>query len=214
MQLKLIAAPLTLLIVGACAPSTPLSTGPTASSIAVQPKDLPSGSVKCDLSGDIDSFISKEATPDPGTSKTTKTYWEDAKKKGATDAYVAFYTDSTSHCADIKPAGTAISTANYRVVLNFVVKFKDEATAAKGYTNEKIFGFSAADLKTADPKTVVEGTKTGLTQNSIVVSTPLPNQTLYIAEWQKKAFIVILVIFNMDPAASAKVATSENSRIT
>jgi hypothetical protein len=61
---------------------------------------------------------------------------------------------------------------------------------------------------------VLEGSQTtGLTDNSIVLSTSVQNQSFYIAVWQNKAFMVFLAILNMDPAASKKVATSENSRI-
>jgi hypothetical protein len=211
---KILAALLGLLTVAACGGvSNPITKGPTASSVAVQQKDLPSGTVKCDLSGDINSFIRNEATPDPNTSKSTSSDWEAAKKKGATDAYVAFYTDSASHCAAIKPAGTDISTANYRLVVNFVVQFKDESSAAKGYTNDKIFGFSAAELRNGG-QPIAEGAKTGLGPNSIVLSTSVSNQTFYIAVWQKKAFMVILLILNMDQPANEKVAGNMNNRIT
>jgi hypothetical protein len=192
--------------------SSPLSPGATAASIAVQTSDLPKGMVRCDLSGDIQSFITKEATPDPTSSKTMSNDWADARKKGATQAYTAFYSDTASHCAAIKATGSDPSTASYPLVINFVIQFKDEASAAKGYTNEKIFNFSAAELKTGG-QPVVEGTKTGLTPNSIVLDTSVSNQTFFIAVWQNKAFMVILAILNLDSAASKKVATSENSRI-
>ena len=60
---------------------------------------------------------------------------------------------------------------------------------------------------------MVEGTKTGLSANSIVLNAPIANQTYYIAVWQKKTFMVILAILNIDAAAAKKVATSENDRI-
>ena len=70
-----------------CGGSSPLAQGPTSSSIAVQQSDLPSGMVKCDLTGDIDSFLNKEKTADPSTYQSTKGEWDDAKSKGATAAY-------------------------------------------------------------------------------------------------------------------------------
>jgi hypothetical protein len=60
---------------------------------------------------------------------------------------------------------------------------------------------------------VVEGTATGLTKNSIVLSIAISNQSFYVAEWQNKAFMVILAILNIDTATCKKVAQAQNSRI-
>ena len=178
----------------------------------MQQSDLPSGMVRCDLTGDIDSFLNKEKSADPATYQSTKTEWNDAKSKGATAAYTAFYTDSPAHCAAIKAKGSDIGSATYKLVVNFVLQFKDESSAAKGYTSEKLFNVSASELR-ASGQPVVEGTKTGLSANSIVLNAPIANQTYYIAVWQKKTFMVILAILNIDAAAAKKVATSENDRI-
>src|SRR6267378_299647 len=174
------------LAVSGCGGSSPIAQGPTPSSVAVQQTDLPSGMVKCDLTGDIDSFLNKEKTADPSTYQSTKTEWDDAKSKGA--------------------------TATYKLVVNFVIQFKDDSSAAKGYTSEKLFNVSAAELRSSG-QAVVEGTKTGLSPNSIVLNTPIGNQTYYIAVWQKKSFMVILAMLNLDATASKKVATGENDRI-
>ena len=198
-----------LLMVVSCG-STPsiLPSGPTASNVAVQPSDLPSDMKKCDLSGDIDSFLKKDKTKD----SPYKKQWEDAKKAGATGAYAAFYTDSAAHCASVESNSGDVSSASYKLVVNFVVQFKDEASAAKGYTSDKILGFSTASLKSGGAP-VVEGTKTGLTANSIVLSIAVSNQSFYIAVWQNKAFMVILAILNIDTATCKKVALAENGRI-
>ena len=187
-------------------------TGPTAASVAVQPGDVPSDMHKCDLSGDIDSFLNKSKTKDPNTYTSTKSEWDAAQKAGATAAYAAFYADSTAHCASIESNSSDISTATYKLVVNFVIQFKDEASASKGYTTESIFGFSASQLKTGGAP-VVEGAKTGLTANSIVLSISVSNQSFYVAVWQNKAFMVILAILNIDTVTCKKVAVAENSRI-
>jgi hypothetical protein len=59
----------------------------------------------------------------------------------------------------------------------------------------------------------VEGTATGLTANSIVLSISVSNQAFYVAVWQNKAFMVILAILNIDSATSKKVAVAENGRV-
>ena len=188
------------------------SSGPTASSVSVQPGDVPSDMRKCDLSGDIDSFLSKSKTKDPNTYTSTKSEWDAAQKAGATAAYAAFYSDSTAHCTSIESNSSDISTATYKLVVNFVIQFKDEASASKGYTSESIFGFSASSLKSGGAP-VVEGTKTGLTANSIVLSISVSNQSFYVALWQNKAFMVILAILNIDTVTCKKVAVADNSRV-
>jgi hypothetical protein len=202
-----------VLLVVACggSPSTAPS-GPTAASVAVQQGDLPAGMQKCDLSGDIDSFLNKSKTKDPNTYTSTSTEWNAAKAQGATAAYAAFFSDSTAHCTSIESNSSDISGATYKLVVNFVIQFKDEASASKGYTTESIFGFSVSQLKTGGAP-IIEGTQTGLTANSIVLSISVSNQSFYVAVWQNKAFMVILAILNVDSAASKKVALAENGRI-
>ena len=184
--------------------------GTTVASVAVQPGDLPGGMVRCNLSGNIEDFIKAEQSPDPNTSKSVAGYWQDAQTSGAKAAYAAIYSDSQTRCAAIKDPSTDVGTATYKLVVNFVVQFKDEKTAADAYSNKSIFGFSPSQLRTAP---TIEGTKTGLTANSIVVNQSIASQSFYIAEWQNKAFMVILAVLNIDPEASKKVSTSENSRI-
>ena len=210
---RLLAGLAVVVMAAACGSGSPISpSGPTAASVAVQAADLPSDMKKCDLSGDIDSFLNKSKTKDPNTYNSTKTEWDSAKQKGATAAYTAFYTDSTAHCASIESNSSDISSATYKLVVNFVIQFKDEASASKGYTSESIFGFSASSLKSGGAP-VVEGTATGLTKNSIVLSISVANQSFYVAVWQNKTFMVILAILNIDTATCKKVAQAENARI-
>jgi hypothetical protein len=201
-----------LMLVACGGSSSVVSSGPTAASVAVQAADLPSDMHKCDLSGDIDSFLNKSKTKDPNTYTSTKSEWDSAKQKGATAAYTAFYTDSTAHCTSIESNTSDISSATYKLVVNFVIQFKDETSASKGYTSESIFGFSASSLKSGGAP-VVEGTATGLTKNSIVLSISISNQAFYVAVWQNKTFMVILAILNIDTATCKKVAQAENARI-
>jgi hypothetical protein len=191
---------------------SPAPAGPTAASVAVQSSDLPSGMTKCDLTGDIDSFLTKEKTADASTYQSTKTEWDDAKSKGATAAYTAFYTDSSAHCDSIKAQGSSIGSAAYKLVVNFVIQFKDEASATKGYESEQVFNVSPSQLR-ASGQPIIEGANTGLSKNSIVLNSQIANQSYYIAVWQNKTFLVILAILNVDAGASKKAATSENGRI-
>ncbi len=208
-----LAAVIMLLAFVACGGSPAQPQGPTAASVSVQPSDLPTGLTKCDITGDIASFIDKEQSSDPATAQSTKASWDDARKNGATAAYVAFYSDTPARCTGLKSNQTVIGSATYAVVVNFVVQFKDVKSAAAAYTGDrKIFNFSPSELRSSG-LAAAEGAKTGLSANSIVVDQPLDNQHFYLAAWQNKTFIVILVMLNIDSAASRKVAVAENSRI-
>lgn len=207
-SLLLVAA---LAIVACGGSNTP--SGPTASSVAAQTGDLPKGMSQCDLTGDINAFVSKEQTPDPQAAKTISADWQQAKKDGATEAYVALYTDSKAHCDAIKGTGADLGAATYKLVVNFVIQYRDEKSAVAVYKGQQpILGFNPNDLRTGGGG-VVEGTKTGLTDNSIALTQPAGNQLFYIAIWQNKQFVVILAILNVDATAAKNVAVRENSRI-
>ncbi|HEX9098558.1 MAG TPA: hypothetical protein VF956_03615 [Candidatus Dormibacteraeota bacterium] len=202
-----------LLVVGACGPvggsGTPAAS---ASSVALKVGDLPSGMHRCDLSGDINSYLKRIQTSDPTTYATTKTQWDSAQKGGATAADVEFYTDSTAHCTGLESNGSQIASATYKLAVNFVYQFKDEASAATGYTSSSVFGFSVSQLKQSQVP-VTEGTATGLGKNSIVLTLEIAPQTFYVALWQNKQFMSILGVFNIDAATDKKVAVAVNGRI-
>ena len=202
-----------LLTTVACGPIGSAGTpAPTAASVAVKSSDLPSGLHRCDLSGDINSYLKRIQTKDPSTYKTTSDGWAAAQKDGATAANVEFYTDSTDHCKSVEANGSQVGSATYKLVANFVIQFKDQASAEKGYKSDAIFGFSAASLK-ASQVPVVEGKDTGLGPNSIVLTIGIASQSFYVAVWQNKQFMVILVLLNVDTAAAKKAALAENGRI-
>jgi hypothetical protein len=201
-----------LLTVFACGGSATVVIVLTPASVAVQSGDVPSGLHKCDLSGDINSFLTKIKTKDPTNYDTTKKEWDDAQKVGATSAEIVFFAESVDKCSSVTSSTSQFGSSTDKLVLNFVIQFKDEASAAKGYTTESIFGLSTSSLKTGGLP-VVEGKDTGLGTNSIVLTVSLANQSFYIAVWQKKAFMVILAVLNIDTATSKKIALAVNGRI-
>jgi hypothetical protein len=203
-----------LLILGACGNPIGGSGTPaaTASSVAVKLSDLPTGMHRCDLSGDINSYLKKIQTSDPTTYESTKSHWEAAQKGGATAADVELYTDSAAHCTNLATNGSQIGSATYKLAVDFVFQFKDEASAVSGYSSDSIFGFSVAALKSTQLP-ITEGSATGLGKNSIVLTVPLSDQAVYLAVWQNKQFMSILGIFNIDTATDKKIALAENGRI-
>ena len=210
---RVLIATFLLLVVGACGPFGSIGNpAASASSVAVQSSDLPSGMHRCDLSGNINDYLKKIQSKDPATYTTIKEQWAAAQKDGATEADVEFYTDSAAHCTALESNGSQIGTATYKLVVNFDFKFKDQASAEKGYSSDSIFGFSAASLKSSRVP-VVEGAASGLGPNSIVLTIAISNQTFYVAVWQNKEFMVILGLLNIDSAADKKIAQAENGRI-
>jgi hypothetical protein len=202
-----VAALVALLILAACgSPAT--ANAASVSSVSVQPGDLPKGMHRCDVSGDINAYLSNIKTKEPAVYTSTKTNWEAAKKTGATAAEVVFYNDDVANCAK----ASSLTAAAGKLVVNFVIQFKDEAKAAAGYTSGSIFGIDKSTLK-AGGGPVTEGTDTGLGANSIVLNATIANQSFYIAVWQRKAFMVILGIINADNVSGRKVADAENKRI-
>jgi hypothetical protein len=202
---------LAVLLVAACSSQPGTTIASTAASVAVQPSDLPNTMHRCSISGDINTYIESLKTKDPATYTSTKNEWADAQSKGATATQVSFYTDSDANCTNVASTVANLSAAAYPLVVNFSVQFKDEASATNGYTNGQIFGIDSSILKANGA--VVEGTKTGLGPNSIVLNTTILSQAFYIAVWQNKAFMVILGIINLDAATGQKVAAAENTRI-
>src|ERR1700736_5584503 len=117
-MIRTVAAAFAMLVVIACGstPSTAVQ-GPTAAEVAMQASDLPSGMQKCTVSGDIDSYLNSIKTKDPS-------------------AY------TTTNCKALESNTSGVSGATYKLAVNFVLQFKDAASAAKGYTTESIMGFS------------------------------------------------------------------------
>ncbi len=197
-------------MVFACGPSQASTTAASAASVAVQTGDVPNKLMKCSQSGSIDGYLSSIKTANPDAYKSLTQEWATALKNGATNAQVAFYTDSKAHCDDLaKTGGTSVGTATYPLIVNYVLQFKDEATAAKGYTTGTIMGIDITSLKSS----AITGKATGLGGNSLVIAASLFGQSIYIAVWQNKAFMVILGVLNVDQTSSQKIATNENSHI-
>ena len=203
---------LAVLMPAACASQPGVAPAPTAASVSAQPGDLPNTMHRCSISGDVNTYMENLRTKDPATYTATKAEWEDAQTKGAIATEVVFYTDSAANCTNVASTVSNLSAAAYPLVVNFSVQFKDEASAATGYMNGKIFGIDRTLLK-SNGAPVVEGTKTGLGPNSVVLSTTVLSQAFYIAVWQNKAFMVILGVINLDAATGQKVADAENKRI-
>jgi hypothetical protein len=200
-------------VITACNQSSGAASG--VANVSVQSSDLPKGVQKCAGSGDMDSFLNYVKGKDQDTYKSTKDEWDKAKSNGATAAEVVFYTDTKAHCDAIQNSqNSGLASATYPVVLNFVIQFKDTASAEKGYTTESVFGFDESTISSNATSGVAKGNDTGLSKNSITLTIVIGNQSFFVAVWQNKTYMVILAVINIDKTQAKKVATNENGRIT
>jgi hypothetical protein len=203
--LALVAA---LVMAGACqVGATPASPA----SVAVQSSDA-RGLVRCDVSGDINHVLNQEKASNPSAYASTKREWDAAKSAGATAAYLTLYADQKARCAVISNTSSA-DISGLKLIVSYVVQFKDQATAVKAYGGS-LFGLNPSQLSNNQLFPATVGAKTGLGANSIVVTEAAGTTTNYIAEWQNKAFVVVLFVINLDAKAGLAIAKAENSRIT
>ena len=200
--------------VAGCGPSPAEIPAATVSTVAVQPGDVPSTLPRCRASGGIDSWLSTLQVQNDSMYFNYNKQWDLAKQDGATSAEVALYTDSSSHCDYSTNNGSGtIALGTYPLVLNIVIQFKDEASATNGYTSGSLFGFDQAIFKAVAGAALSQGKSTGLGANSMAYSTDVGNKPYYVVVWQQRAFVVIVVTDNLDPATGKKIAQQVNGRI-
>ena len=197
-----------------CGPSAVILPAATVSTVAVQPGDVPSTLQRCAASGRMDNWLSTLKVQNFSRYFNYNEQWDLAKRDGATSAEVALYTDSSSHCDYSTNNGSGtIALGAYPLVLNIVIQFKDEASATNGYTSGSLFGFEQAIFKAVAGAALSQGKSTGLGANSIAYSTDVGNKPYYVVVWQQRAFVVIVLTDNLDPATGKKIAQQLNGRI-
>ena len=183
---------------------------PSAQSVAQNSSDF-SGVQKCPVSGSYDSYLQAEQAKAATRYATDKKTWDSLKAAGANDSYIAVNADTTADCDQF-----GSSNLQGKVGEVFVVRFQDSAKAAGAYTTSQS-AFHLTDSDVAQLKafgaTVLDGTATGLGQNSIVVKFAIANVTAYIGLWQNKEFEVALVTYNLPLTQGPAAATKVNSRI-
>lgn len=185
----------------------------TAESVALQPADL-SGMLRCDGSGDVDAVIQQQKTSNPPAYDENAPEWERWKIHGATQAYFVYYGLTPSDCATLSGSSTGAPPGGLMVGL--VVKFKDEASAARLYgDNSTLFGFGPRDLTfiRLAGGSITTGSVTGLGTKSAVGSASVVGTNYYIAFWQKKRFDSFVIAYDVTSAVSQQAVKDVNGRI-
>ena len=171
--------------------------------------DFP-GLHRCQQSGSFDSYLKAEQPDNSDQYQTDQKVWDDLRTARADDGYVAAYAADNAAC----------STYVYGKVLDevgyvFAIRFKDTSSAAASYKAE-LTPFHLSDEDTASIKavggTVQQGSATGLGDNSTVVSFDL-GFTIYVALWQSKEFLVVVLLDNVSASTGASATTRINSRV-
>ena len=209
--MRVFAILLAAVLVGAC--GAPGITAASATTAAVGARDVPRGMLRCAASGDIDTFLKTLSKKDPGSFAKNKAQWDAAKKAGAIAAEVAIYSDTKADCDAVSVStSTQKVPPGTRVLVSYSFQFKDAATAVKAYGDQSIWGIGAANTPSGGFGTLA-GTGTGLGKNSVAVGLEVGGHGFYVAFWQNKAFVLILLAINVAQDQAKQVAVSENTRI-
>jgi hypothetical protein len=206
------AATLVLILVASCAgPSVAGVTGASPESVAVQQGDVPAGLQRCSESGEINGYLNSVKSKNPSTYKQVNDQWQKEKQAGGTAGAVEVYADSKDECDSLANGTSPSSSAPPKIVLNYVVQFKDDASAAKDY-NDEVLGLNPSDIQ-KQGGTVLKGTGTGLGSNSSAGSISLFGLQLEFAVWQKKTFFTAVIAVGLTDTDAKKIYTAVNGRI-
>jgi hypothetical protein len=190
------------------------TTSVSAQSIALQPGDV-SGLVKCAGSGDIQTVIGREKSNDKVAASQYAAEWEQWRTQGATEAYYAAYGQTSTDCDALSTIGTGAPTGG--LIAGLVVKFKDQAIAARTYrADSTLLGFGPKDITFIQlvGGNVITGSGTGLGPESVVGSGYVSGATYYFAFWQKKVVASFFIAYDLPPAAAEGAARNVYRRMS
>jgi hypothetical protein len=211
---RILAVLVLVVTVVACQPAPAHAKPITAQSIALQPGDV-SGLQRCSGSGDVQSVLREEKSNNPIGYYQNSTEWEQWKTQGATEAYLAAYGRTPADCDALSSAGTGAPTGG--LMAGLVVKFKDQAIAARTYgAGSSLLGFGPKDITFIKlvGGGVMTGTDTGLGPHSVIGTGAVAGTTYYFAFWQTKVMDSFFIAYDL-PAADAEIAArSVNQRMS
>lgn len=194
---------------GVAQPRPPL----TPQMVALQQGDV-AGMLRCAGSGDVVALLADEKANNPEEYQVNLTEWTQWRRQGATDAYVAILGRTYADCATLSGAGTG--TPPGELMVGLVVKFKDEAIAARNFrSGSTLFGFGPKDItfiRLAGGQ-ITTGAETGLGPDSSVGSGTVVGARYYFALWQNKSFESDLLAYNAASADADLAVKSMNQRI-
>lgn len=185
----------------------------TPESVALQSGDV-SGMLRCGESGDVVAVLQNEKSQAPAEYDINATEWEQWRRQGAFDAYLAVYGQTASDCEAASASGTGAPSGGLMVAL--IVQFKSAAVAARTYgTNSTLLGFGPRDITFIKlvGGSLKTGSDTGLGPLSVIGTGSVTGSTYYLAFWQKKAFDSFLIAYDLPSAEALYAANNVNLRM-
>jgi hypothetical protein len=176
----------------------------TAQNVALQAGDM-SSLKRCPQSGTYDAYLVNSGDANEVAA------WTKSKSRGATEGYISEYADNTSDCGDFN----SVDAPKGRLAFGWALKFKDASSATADYkTDSTRFNTSAAELVAFRSEgSLVNGTGTGLGENSLLGIGKVEAFTYYFAVWQNQNFVIALWGFNVSQADGERATMKINGRV-
>lgn len=182
-------------------------------SIVLQPGDLP-GMHRCATSGDVTAVLQDEKTKHSPAYDINATEWQQWKRQGAMDAYLAVYGRSAADCAAASDSSTGAPPGGLMVGL--VVQFRDTRGAATNFQREStLMGLGPRDIRFIELAggTTTFGQATGLGVASVVGSAKVAGANYFVAMWQKSRYQSEFIGYDMAFADADSAVLEMNRRI-
>lgn len=197
------------------APATSTGAGDSSlAAIGVQQADLLEPSVKCPITGDMETHIQKMKEASPEVGESVANTWKQLQDHGATAGYVTYWGDTIAACNAITDRSTAMDhspgSKHPTTTFSIVVRYQSPAGAESVFRDD-VFG--QTKLKSAPNFEVTSGETTGLGPNSVVGLTPKATIPIHQAVWQHGSVTVFYGSENLPITASRVVTESVNHRI-
>jgi hypothetical protein len=204
-----------VLMAAACQASTlsPKASAPTPEGVALKPGDV-AGLQMCSASGDVNAVLQDERSSDPTGYDLNATEWEQWRRQGASDAYVAVYGRTAADCGTMSGSGTGEPSGG--LIVGLTVKFNTEAVAARNYSLEStLLGFGPGDIKFIKlvGGGVTTGSDTGLGPLSVIGTGSVIGTTYYFAFWQNRTFDSFLMAYDLTTSDARGAVDDVNQRI-
>lgn len=191
----------------------PAAKAATPQSIVLQPGDLP-GMTRCAVSGDVTAVLQDEKNKHSPAYDVNATEWEQWRRQGAVDAYLAVYGRSAADCAAASDSTTGAPPGGLMVGL--VVQFRDtHGAAANFHRDSTLMGLGPRDIRfieLAGGRTTF-GSATGLGAASVVGSAVVAGANYFVAEWQNSRYQSEFIGYDMNFADADSAVLSMNRRI-
>jgi hypothetical protein len=181
-------------------PSPTPHTAPTEA--ILQSSEIPAGLSPCLGSGPIDVYITTLAHADANLAARVDAEWGQLRVAGATSGAVSLFTSTPAACN-----AELATTSSAKSVVAFVAVFMDPGQADRAW-EAGVFGFmppAPGEL----PAGVTRGTGTGLGLSSWTYDRP----PVRLACWHKSVFVALVVVSNLDAAASKTATTAIDARL-